>query len=62
MIVVERDLCCLAVFSFLQIIVLFSTEIAACKSDVLLISKWHQLFCYGFLVALHLLHTQLVGF
>ena len=33
---------CLAVFSFLKIIVLFSTEIAACKSDVLLISKWHQ--------------------
>ena len=44
MIVVERDLCCLSVFSFLQIIVLFSTEIAACKSDVLLILKWHQLF------------------
>ena len=33
---------CLAVFSFLKIIVLFSTEIAACKSDVLLISKWLQ--------------------
>lgn len=33
---------CLAVFSFLKIIVVFSIEIAACKSDVLLISKWHQ--------------------